>query len=385
VASPPGTTGGTMPADSSSAGKIRAADTASSLEDLVAREHREFQRLTAEEFQNCLTAHAQIEGVSLPQKRQSLVKGLNELCQGVQMRLRESADHHVDVAIAYRSDISGSLVSWVKEQVESDFAYAVDQRIFRGWLITACDGIEAWQTEQTGAGLGQSRLVAVPSGTMVSRWLAPRWLSSESDADPIDDGDKSTSSLDPSSTERAIAELWIGFNSLIALLVEEIFGAAEHRLALALRDDHVTDWEPHSHTLAREHGRANEVDLHVPSQHETSESRYEVPQDVQLGQWAEERLGEIKKVNRLVYSGNEVENLRYDGRIGNLKVWEDVFDELTVTRRQSLLSSMKRRILKVDELLETLGDVKGLNGETLKRHRKKYRRVKGLSRARRRK
>jgi hypothetical protein len=118
------------------------------------------------------------------------------------------------------------------------------------------------------------------------------------------------------------------------------------------------------------------------AQHGSEQTADEIPPDLGLGKWAEERLREAIQVNRFIYSGQEVEALRRDERIGKLKVWEDLFDVLTATRRKNLLSAMKRQRLKVDDLLEYLGDAKGIRGETMNRHRKKYRKFAGLSRKR---
>ncbi len=246
----------------SSKRKIQKVDASAQLALLVVREHKKLQRWVNEEFQNCLAAHPKIERVSPRQKREVLDEYLNALGHELQELLRNSCNGYTDFAIKYRPLVEIDGLSWVtkelkgeyaskrlppglatssserqpEDHVPSDLDYAVNQERFRGWVIVACEGLEALELERAGGGVGEVRRLAYKSGTKETRWLAPKWLSDDGVSESLTNDDL-MSKLNASETECAISELWMGFNLFVGSMVEQILEDAERRIALASDDD----------------------------------------------------------------------------------------------------------------------------------------------------
>jgi hypothetical protein len=91
---------------------------------------------------------------------------------------------------------------------------------------------------------------------------------------------------------------------------------------------------------------------------------------VDLGGWAEQRLEEMRKFANMLRGGKSPESLRpqFPG------LFSEVIDRLTTPRQNSLFREAQGRMLRVDELMDWIADVKNLKGSTLGDYRKAYRR-----------
>ena len=100
---------------------------------------------------------------------------------------------------------------------------------------------------------------------------------------------------------------------------------------------------------------------------------------LKLGKWAEERLAELRKFTRLLRGGTSPESLHTQFPA----LFTDVIERLQKPKRESWFEQAQGRLMNVPEMLDWIGDVKGLSGTTLGDYRKEYRKQVGTGRKRR--
>jgi hypothetical protein len=94
--------------------------------------------------------------------------------------------------------------------------------------------------------------------------------------------------------------------------------------------------------------------------------------NIELGEWAEERLQEAKKFANLVWSGSSPETLR-----GHFpKLFEEVIDRLTDGMRKNLFDEVRGRRVTVPTLMDYIADVKSLSGSRLNDYLKLFRKAR---------